>query len=51
MELIRTELENEIDAQKVKARGLLMKKEVQERRLKLAIMKFEAHMKNVLSMS
>ena len=51
MDLIRTELENEIDAQKIKARSLLMKKEVQERRLKMTIMKFEAHMKNVLSMT
>ena len=51
MELLRVELENEIDSQKVKARGMLMKKELQERRIKLVLNKLEAHLKNVLNMS
>ena len=50
-ELLRAELENEIDRQKIKARGLLMQKELSERRIKLIIQKFEGHMKNNLNMT
>jgi len=51
LDLIRTELENEIDQQKVKARGLLMRKELQERRIKIIIQKLEAHLKNSLGVT
>lgn len=51
LDLIKTELENEIDQQKVKARGLLMRKELQERRIKIIIQKLEAHLKNSLGVS
>lgn len=48
---MRAELENEIDRSKVKARGLLMQKELSERRIKIIISKLESHMKNSLGMS
>lgn len=48
---MRCELENEIDRQKVKARGLLMQKELSEKRIKIIISKLESHMKNSLGMS
>jgi len=51
LDLIKTELENEIDQQKVKARGLLMRKELQERRIKIIIQKLEAHLKNSLGVT
>ena len=51
LELINGELENEIDQNKIKARGLLMQKEMQENRIKLIITKLENHMKNVLNIS
>ena len=46
LEIQNSELENEIDTSKVKAKELLMKKDLQERRIKIIIQKLESHMKN-----
>lgn len=41
MEMQNTELEAEIDTSKVKAKELLMKKDLAERRIKMIIQKLE----------
>ena len=45
------ELDSEIEQSKAKARGLLMQKELQEKRIKIIVGKLESHMKNILGMS
>ena len=50
-ELVKAELENEIDRQKIKARGLLMQKELSQKRIKIIIQKLETHMKSSLGIS
>ena len=51
LELQNQELETEIDTSKVKAKELLMKKDLQEKRIKIIIQKLESHMKNEKGMS
>ena len=49
--MYKVELENEIDSSKIKARGLLMKKELNERRIKMIIQKLEGHLKGIIGLS
>ncbi len=49
--MYKAELENEIDSSKIKARGLLMKKELNERRIKIIIQKLESHLKGTVGLS
>lgn len=51
LEMQNAELENEIDTSKVKAKELLMKKDLQEKRIKIIIQKLESHMKNEKGMT
>ena len=51
LEMQNNDLETEMETAKTKARGLLMQKELQERRLKIIIQKLEAYMKNNLEMA
>ena len=46
LEMIKQELMEEIDANKLKARSLLMKKELSERRIKLVVYKLESYLKS-----
>ena len=50
LEMYKIELENEIDTSKIKARGLLMKKELNERRIKIIIQKLESHLKGTVGL-
>ena len=49
--MLNTDLENEIDQSKAKARAFLQQKELQERRLKITLQKLEAHMTGIVGMS
>ena len=51
LEILNAELENEIDTSKVKAKELLMKQDLQEKRIKIIISKLESHMKNEKGMA
>ena len=44
-------LETHFDQSKIKARGLLIQKELQERKIKIIVQKLESHMKGTLGMS
>ena len=46
LELINNDLIEQIDQNKLKARGLLMRKEITERRLKTVVSKLESHLKS-----
>ena len=46
MELVRQDLVDEIERNKLKARGLLMRKELSERRIKLVVYKLESYLKS-----
>ena len=46
LELIKQDLIDEIEHNKLKARGLLMRKELSERRIKLVVYKLESYLKS-----
>ena len=51
LELVRQDLVEEIEKGKIKARGLLLQKELQEKKLKSVLKKLESHLINNLGIS